>query len=517
MDGQKNMTMPMVLLSNWSGQITAAWNKSRENVIEVGRLLIKAKEALPHGLFIRLIEGELPFGDRTAQRLMAIAGDQRLANPTHASHLPQSWMTLYELTKLDDAALADGIERAVIRPDMERKDLAELRREPVSALPGTRKLDSEPEGMRIKFARPQIGEAEIAAAVAALGNPRLTNAGHVQAFESKFSEMIGGGMAVATSSCTSALHMALLALKIGPGDEVIVPALTFAACAHVVEAVGATPVFADVHPEAGQLDPEDVEPRITPRTKAIMVMHFAGRPGYMGSFQAMARRRNVKIIEDAATALGALHSGKHVGLLGDVGCFSFHPVKHITTCEGGMLVTHDAEIAARAKLIREFGKEASPYDQQNGRSTMPYEIKSFGLNFRMTELSGAIGVAQLDTARKRLEIRRSNYRKLVHALDGLEILDLGGDESAAYCMVVHMPKNRDAFAIRRALAARHIETSVYYPGPLPLMPYYGGKYRAEDFPHSTRIAQNAIALSVGPHLGSAEMAYTAQQLKEVLR
>lgn len=372
--------------------------------------------------------------------------------------------------------------------------------------------------MRIKFARPKLGPPEFKAVQEAMKRSRLTNAGNVQAFENKFSEMIGGGMAVATSSCTSALHLALLSLGIGRGDEVIVPALSFAACAHVIEAVGATPIFADVHPEAGQLDPEDVEPRITPRTKAIMVMHFAGRAGYMGSFKAIVRRHpHIRIIEDAATALGARHSSTHVGLLGSVGCFSFHPVKHITTCEGGMLVTHDAEIAARAKLIREFGKETSPYDQQNGRSPMPYEIKSFGLNFRMTELSGALGVAQLDSARKRLEIRRSNYRKLLHALSGLEILDLGGDESAAYCMVVHMPKGRDAFAVRRALAVRHIETSVYYPGPLPLMPYYKNKYRPEDFPHATRIAQNAIALSVGPHLGSAEMAYTAQQLKEVLK
>ena len=368
--------------------------------------------------------------------------------------------------------------------------------------------------MRIKLARPRIGDADIAAVTAALKRSQLTNAGSVHDFECKFVDAIGGGQAVAVSSCTAALHVALLALGIGPEDEVIVPALSFAACAHVVEAVGAVPVFADCHPEAGQLDPEDVERRITARTKAIMVMHFAGRPGYLGSFLALVRRRNLKIIEDCATALGARHSGKHVGLLGDVGCFSFHPVKHITTCEGGMVVTKDPEIAERARLIREFGKWKDTHDI---RSFAPYEIRAFGLNFRMTEMSGALGCVQLGTARERLERRRANYFKLARALDGFEVLELGGDEAAAYCLVVHAPPGITQFELRHRLAQRHIETSVYYPGPLPAMPYYANKYGSESFPHAERIARNAIALSVGPHLDTAAMAYQAEQFKEACR
>lgn len=371
--------------------------------------------------------------------------------------------------------------------------------------------------MRIKFARPKLGPSDFAAVQNALRRSRLTNAGNVQAFEGKFVEVIGGGIAVATSSCTSALHMALLALNIGPRDEVIVPALTFAACAHVVEAVGAMPIFADVHPEAGQMDPNEVERQITPRTRAIMLMHFAGRPGYITSIKTIAARHNLKVIEDAATALGAFHSGSHVGLHGDVGCFSFHPVKHITTCEGGMMVTRDPDIAARARLIREFGKENNPYAAPISEFEMPYKITGFGLNFRMTEMSGALGVTQLETAARRLEVRRSNYRKLETALAGMDVLALGGRAAAAYCLIVRLPDGKKQNVVRQELAARHIETSVYYPGPLPLMPYYR-KYghKPGEFMHAEKIARQSIALSVGPHLGSAEMLYTAQQVKEVL-
>ena len=365
--------------------------------------------------------------------------------------------------------------------------------------------------MRIKFARPTVGEDDIAAVADSLRQSRLTNGGNVREFENRFVEAIGGGQAVAVSSCTTALYVALKALDIGPEDEVIVPALSFAACAHVVEAVGAVPVFADVHPEAGQLDPNDVERRIGPKTKAIMVMHFAGRVGYMGSFLALARQKKLKIVEDAATALGAVHSGRHAGLLGDVGCFSFHPVKHITTGEGGMVVSRDPQIAERARELREFGKWTDKHDL---RSFARYEIRTFGLNFRMTEMSGALGTAQLRQAHWRLERRRSNYFKLEKALDGFEVLKLGGNESAAYCLVVHAPKNVSQLELRTRLAQRYIETSVYYPGPLPSMPYYAGKHEAGSFPHAERVAQNSVALSVGPHLNTAAMAYQAETFKE---
>lgn len=365
---------------------------------------------------------------------------------------------------------------------------------------------------RIKFGKPLISHAARSDVSEILRRRALTNAGKVAEFEERFVEAIGGGRAVAVSSCTAALHLALLACGIGPGDEVIVPAQTFVASAHAVEAVGAKPVFVDVWPDSGVMDPDLTERAITPRTKAIMPVHYAGRPCYMGTIMDIARRHNLRVIEDCATALGATHSGKHVGLIGDFGCFSFHPVKHITTCEGGMLVSRDFEMAEAARRMREFGKTPKdPYNDLPGE----YDVTGFGLNFRMTEMQGALGTHQLADAPRRLLVRKSNYRKLKAALDDFDVMDLGNGEAAAYCLIVILPDGIDRRAVREDLARWNVETSIYYPGPVPLLTYYREKYghKAGDFPHAERIADRSIAFPVGPHLGAAHMAQIAQAFR----
>lgn len=362
---------------------------------------------------------------------------------------------------------------------------------------------------RIKFGCPIISTAARADTLEVLNHRALTNAGRVAEFEERFCEAIGGGRAVAVSSCTAALHLALLACKIGPGDEVIVPAQTFVASAHAVEAAGAKPVFVDVWPDSGVIDPELVAKAVTPRTRAIMPVHYAGRPCYMGTIMSIARDNGLRVIEDCATALGATHSGKHVGLIGDVGCFSFHPVKHITTGEGGMLVSRDFEIAEAARRMRAFGMTPKdPYNDLPGE----YDVTGFGLNFRMTEIQGALGVNQLADAPKRLLVRKSNYRRLANALKGFEILDLGVPNAAAYCLVLILPDHLDRRAVRDDMARWNVETSIYYPGPLPLLSYYREKYghKPGDFPQAERIAHRSIALPVGPHLGATQMAQIAR-------
>jgi perosamine synthetase len=375
--------------------------------------------------------------------------------------------------------------------------------------------------MRVPFARPIIEDEEIAAVTTVLKASRtLTNGGRVAEFERGFSDYIGGGQCLAVSSCTAALHMACMALDIGPGDEVIVPALTFAASAHAVEAVGATPVFVDSYPTSGVMDPDQVEALITPSTKAIMVVHYAGRPAYMGSILALARTRGIAVIEDCATSLGAYHSRRHVGLLGDIGCFSFHPVKHLTTGEGGMFVTRRPELYERGKLLREFGKDASVYNNaRSDRSCLGhYDIKTFGLNYRMTEMQGAIGVAALAKMEKRLKIRKQNYAHLRHHLSAFTPLDLGGDEAAAYCFVAILPDGADQAEFRLGMARRYVETTVYYPGPLPFLGYYAEKYgyKRGEFPAAEKISSRGIALPCGPHLGGTHMEYIVKAFKETV-
>jgi perosamine synthetase len=374
---------------------------------------------------------------------------------------------------------------------------------------------------KVKFAAPCIEEDEIAAVTKVLRESHmLTNAGRVAAFEESFVNHVGGGFATAVTSCTAALHMALLALNIKQGDEVIVPALTFVACAHAIEAVGATPVFVDSWHDSGVIDPELIKAAITPATKAIMVVHFAGRPCYMGTIIDVAREHNIPVIEDCATALGARHSGRHVGLIGDVGCFSFHPVKHLAIGEGGMLLTKRPDLAARFRLLREFGKRVDLYDTARAdRSTLGhYDITHFGLNFRMTEMQAAIGVTALPKMAERLKQRRRNYEYLGHNLDGFSPLSLGGSESAAYCFVVQLPGEMDREAVRAALTKRYVESTIYYPGPLPLMTYYREKYgyKPGQFPIAEQISNKSIALPVGPHLGPDHMAYIVKSFKEAV-
>lgn len=364
--------------------------------------------------------------------------------------------------------------------------------------------------MRIRFGTPIVSAADKAAVVEALGQRQLTNGGLVMQFEERFAEHIGGGKAIAVSSCTAGLYMALHALGVGHGDEVIVPALTFTACPHVVEALGATPIFADVWGETGVIDPDWAEACITRDTKAIMAVHYAGRPAYMGTLLDIGRRYHIPVIEDCATALGATHSERHVGLLSKAGVFSFHPVKHITTGEGGMVVTTDMDMYDKMRRLRQFGVVP-------GGDGRMYDVRGFGLNFRMTEMQAALGLSQLSTATQRLAIRERNYRTLSSLMRQFDLLELGTG-GAFYTLVVVLPEGVDQAEFRQNLLVEKVESSVYYPGPLPMMTYYREKYgyKLGQFPNAERISSRSVALSVGPHLNLDRITQTAIRFKRVL-
>ena len=344
---------------------------------------------------------------------------------------------------------------------------------------------------KIAFAKPMFDEAERQAADFILRKRTLTNAGQVRAFEEQFEAYVGGGQAVAVSSCMAALHLAYLIKGIGPGDEVIVPALTHVATVHAVELVGATPVFVDCHPESGNVDPDLLEEKITPRTKGISVVHFLGRPAYMRSTIAIAREHGLFVVEDCALALGATHWDVHVGLIGDVGCFSFYPTKHITMGEGGILLTKHPELAERARLVRSFGV-------QDG------DVVVLGMNYRMTELQGIIGQAQLKKLPEFKKARVRNGQHLRARLGGHEFL---GDD---YALSVVLPEGHDRDIVRHRLVEMLVETSVYYARPTCDMTYYRNKYGRQDVPNARRICERSITLSVGPHLDSNDIRFLAE-------
>lgn len=357
---------------------------------------------------------------------------------------------------------------------------------------------------RVYFARPIIADKEREYMARALSNPVLTDGAFVTAFQQAFTDMVGGGLALATNSCMSALQLACMSL-FRKGDEVIVPALSHVATAHCVELSGAEPVFVDIDHKTGNMDYHAVERRITARTKGIIIVHYLGRPSDPSAFKAIARKRGIHLIEDCALALGASEEGTHVGLFGDVGCFSFYPCKHITTGEGGMLLTRDTQLMAQLKKRRSFG-------QKERYGDVPY----LGFNGRMSELQAALGLAQLERLPYFLKSRQHNYLMLKTALSNIPRVN--SDESSFYGMSVFLPKGMDRDEFRMDLKRVYIEASAYYPKPLPYLSYYKKKYGYMEgqFPEAEFVSSRTVCLPVGPHLKKKHMRYLAQTIQEKL-
>ncbi len=357
-----------------------------------------------------------------------------------------------------------------------------------------------------------LGDPEKLAMAEVLSGHILTHGPRCAAFETRFAQYLDVKHAITTSSCTTALHLSLVAHGVGPGDEVIVPAMTHVATAHAVEHCGAVPVFADVDPATGNIAPDRVADAITPRTKAIMVVHFLGLPCDMDGLMKVAAAKGIPIVEDAATALGARYGAKSPGASGATACFSFYPTKHITTLEGGMLVTNSDALAAKVRNQRAFG-----YDRGHTERAIPgiYDIVSLGWNYRMSEGHAAVGLAQMDRLPGFLAQRKANAEMLRSALtkaaDVTVFPDVHGKASTAYyCVNATLPKkggpDRNELIVK--LNARGVGTSVHYPVALPFAAYYRGKYGAKpgQFPIAEWIASRTISLPCGPHLNVDDMA-----------
>lgn len=312
-------------------------------------------------------------------------------------------------------------------------------------------------------------EIEEQAVIECLRSKWISTGPRTAEFESLFSEMLGGAHCVALANCTVALHLALVLTEIGEGDEVICPSLTFVATANAIRYVGATPVFADIHGSHDlTLDPVDIESKITSKTKAIMVMHYGGFPCDMDRIMEIARRHKLKVIEDACHAPFSEYSGKKLGTIGDVGCFSFFSNKNISTGEGGMLVTQNSEYMERAKLLRSHGMTTMSYQRSKGHSTS-YDVVEYGYNYRMDDLRASLGIAQLGKIRKDLEARaqvRERYIKNLSGIVGLTIPFESRTEFTSNYIFTIVIEGSDAARrdeVRDLLASSGIQTSIHYP------------------------------------------------------
>ncbi len=374
----------------------------------------------------------------------------------------------------------------------------------------------------LPFSPPTIGEEEIQAVTETLRGGWLTVGPKVQAFESAFAEAVGASAALAVSSCTAALHLALVALEIGPGDEVVTSPYTFAATANVIEHVGARPVFADVEPDTLNLDPTRVEAVLTPRTRAILPVHFAGHPVDLDGFEALAEAHHLELVEDAAHALPAKYKGRLIGSARHFTAFSFYATKNLTTGEGGML-TGDPERIARARPLALHGMSRDAWKRYGQGGSWYYEIQSAGYKYNFTDPQAAMGLIQLG----RLESFQQRRLAVVQAYDRafadcpeIELMHPRPEVSSArhlYPIRLRLDRltiDRDRFVAE--LGERRIGASVHFI-PLHLHPYYRDRYHfnPESFPHATAAYRRILSLPLHPGLSAPDVEDVIDAVREI--
>ncbi len=380
----------------------------------------------------------------------------------------------------------------------------------------------------LPYGRQWIDDDDIAAVIEVLTSDYLTTGPSVETFERALAERVGAPHAVAVSNGTAALHACCAVLGLGPGDEVLVPAVTFVASANCVRYVGAEPVFVDVHPRSGLLDVEDARRRVTPRTRAILPVHLTGRPVDMGAVAALAKERRLVVIEDAAHALGARYQGVHVGAgrSSSLTTFSFHPVKHVTTGEGGAVTTRDPALAEALRVFRSHGIVRDGEDQ---RASSPgpwyYEQRTLGYNYRITDLQCALGNSQLAKLDRFLERRRAlaaRYDQLLRAIPWVTPIETGtaGSESAwhLYSVLIEFDAaGVDRAELMRRLRVRGVGSQVHYI-PVPAQPYYRARgCDPASYPGAEAYYARTLSLPLFPAMELEDVDRVVEVLSEVLR
>jgi len=364
----------------------------------------------------------------------------------------------------------------------------------------------------IRLCRPWMSGEEMATIRDVLDSGFLTQGPKTEEFERAVAKYVGTRYAFATSSCTTALHLSLAVLEIGPGDDVLVPDFTFPATANVVIQQRARPILVDVNPKTYNVDIGDLRKKYTPKTKAVIPVHAFGRPAWMDEINDFAHNVGITVIEDAACALGATYNGRQCGSFGALGCFSFHPRKIITTGEGGMITTNNAELAQKIALLRSHG---------GIREDNRFRFVAAGFNYRMSDINAAIGIVQMAKVDHLVHARRHLADRYREFLEGISVLTLPSDEKQSrqtyQSFVVLLQKGIDRDQVIRKMRESGVETTIGTYA-LHTEQYFEKNYgyKPGHLPGSYECATQGLSLPLYPHMNEEEMTQVVSSLKRAL-
>ena len=377
----------------------------------------------------------------------------------------------------------------------------------------------------VPFAPPAIGPEEIREVTSALESGWLSTGPRVRRFEQAFAEYVGARHAVALNSCTAALHLSLVASGLGPGDEVVTTPLTFCATANVIVHTGATPVFADVDCATGNLDPAAAAAAISPRTRAVILVHYAGRPAAVEAFVPLARRHGLVTVEDAAHCIEGVRGGRKIGATADFTAFSFYANKNITTGEGGMLTTASSEAADEIRTASLHGMSRDGWTRYEDGGSSRYDVVMAGFKYNMSDVQAAIGLHQLATIEARLDRRNAICARYDEALADLPLVPFApvpeGDRHARHLYPVLIDADiagRTRDEVERAMAAEGIATSVHFRA-LHLHRFYRERYGFQrgQFPKAEYLADRVLSLPLSARLTDEQIDRVIAAFRRVMR